>query len=364
MNENDKQPQMRVPFTDLINLASERVGTLALSASDEFFAKKENLLKEDAPLFMADQYTEQGKWMDGWESRRKRNLSPENNHDWCVIQLGLPGVIRGVDVDTSFFTGNYPEYCSIEAMAVAMGVSMSESKSEIVGKTTEKSISTDFKWKEILPKVRLQGGMSNLFPISSTEKWSHLRLKIFPDGGVARLRVYGEVLPDWEKMMNSNELFDFAAAAHGAQVITCNDMFFGKKDNLILPGRARNMGEGWETRRRRGPGHDWLIVQLAHSAKLVKLEVDTNHFKGNYPESCSVEGCVYPKRDLLPSDFRDRTDLQWTEILPRTKLQPNVQHFFENELKQKEMERSFDYLRLNIFPDGGISRFRAYGKVE
>jgi allantoicase len=282
--------------------------------------------------------------MDGWESRRKRNLGPGNDHDWCILRLGATGVIRGVDVDTAFFTGNYPEYCSIEAAFAP----------------DESGVPKSVQWTEILSKSALKGGTRNLFPISSTEKWTHLRLRIFPDGGVARLRVHGEVKPDWDRLRSKGPI-DLAAAENGAEVVICNDMFFGQKDNLLLPGRAKTMGEGWETRRRRGPGHDWLIARLATTGSIQKIEVDTNHFKGNFPESCSIEACSFPSRNLLAADFRDRGDIQWQEILPRTKLQASHQHYFEKELAAAAKSGKFDYIRLNIFPDGGVSRLRIHG---
>jgi allantoicase len=337
-----------IQFLDLIDLASEKVGGRALSTSDDFFAPMSNLLKSSAPVFIADKYTEFGKWMDGWESRRKRNLSPTNNHDWCVVQLGLPGVIRGINVDTAFFVGNYPEYCALDA---------TESESEPDASAA---------WTEILPKSKLQGGTQNLFPISSPKRWTHLRLRIFPDGGVARLRVHGEVLTDLKKLKASGEV-DLAAAAHGGVVVTCNDSFFGPKDNLILPGRAATMGDGWETRRKRGvtpESRDWIVVRLAAAGRLSKIEIDTNHFKGNFPDSCSLEGLVHASRDLNAADVRDRRDLQWEEILPQTKLKAHHQHLFEKELAEKARQSRFDYVRLNIFPDGGISRMRVFGSVS
>lgn len=335
----------RVPFTDLIDLASELFNGKVLEASDDFFAEKENLIKQAAPIFIPDKYTEFGKWMDGWESRRKRNLAPGNDHDWCVLRLGAPGVIHGVDVDTAFFLGNYPEYCSIEAAFAP----------------DESGVPRSAAWTEILSKSALKGGTRNLFAIASKERWTHLRLRIFPDGGVARLRVHGEVKPDWDRLKNSKGLIDLAAAENGAEVVTVNDMFFGQKDNLLLPGRAKTMGGGWETRRRRGPGHDWLIAKLATTGTIQKIEVDTNHFKGNFPESCSIDACAFPARNLSAADFRDRPDIQWQEILPRTKLQAHHQHLFEKELHAQMKNSKFDYIRLNIYPDGGVSRLRVHG---
>lgn len=333
-------------FLELIDLASEAVGGRALETSDDFFAPMSDLLKTAPAVFIPGKFTEFGKWMDGWESRRKRNIGPGNDHDWCIIELGLPGVIRGFNVDTAHFTGNYPEYCAIDAIESA---------------TQPK---TDAAWVEILPKTRLQGGTENLFGIQNDRRWTHLRLRIFPDGGVARLRVHGVVIPDVKKLAASKEVIDLAGAENGGTVLGASDMYFGQKDNLIFPGRAKTMGEGWETRRKRGPGHDWIVVKLGASGKVRKIEVDTNHFKGNFPESCSVEACVYPSRDLLACDLRDRGDLVWKEILPRTKLQAHTQHFFEKELHAAALGAKYDYVRLNIYPDGGISRLRVHGTVE
>ena len=336
MNQIPTAHSTHVPFTECLDLASEKVGGKALAANDDFFAPKENLLKASAPVFIPDKYTENGKWMDGWESRRKRIPG----HDWCVIQLGLPGTIRGVNVDTSHFTGNFPEYCSVEACETDADPLKSS-------------------WTEVLGKSKLQGGSHNLFAISSSKRWTHLRLNIFPDGGVARLRVHGEVKPDWNRVVKVDGLVDLAGAANGGQVVTCNDMFFGQKDNLILPGRAPHMGDGWETRRRRGPGFDWIIVQLGAPGKIRRIEVDTNHFKGNFPDSCSIEGCTISGKTPLASDFRDNTSIAWKELLPHMKLQAHHQHLFDGELKHTT--ESFTHVRLNIFPDGGVSRLRVLG---
>jgi allantoicase len=342
MNITQPPGHFFVPFTELLDLASEKVGGKALYANDDFFAGKENLLKGEAPIFIADKYTENGKWMDGWESRRKRNLAPGNDRDYCIIKLGAPGRIVGVNVDTAFFTGNYPEYCAIDAL---------EANSD------EEALDSKAHWQPLLAKSKLQGGTHNLFGVNSDRRWTHLRLTIFPDGGVARLRVHGHVMRKWA----AGEQSDLAAVVNGGFVVTCNDSFFGPKDNLILPGRAKTMGEGWETRRKRGPGNDWIIVKLGTRGMIQKIEVDTNHFKGNFPESCSIEGCLPEGDELLPADFRDRKDIEWVEILPRTKLQAHHQHIFEKELSQASRNQKFTHIRLNIYPDGGVSRLRVMG---
>ena len=336
--QTPEEGKVRVAFAELIDLAAEKVGGRALYANDEFFAPKENLLKPGRGVFIPDKYTEFGKWMDGWETRRKR----VPGHDFCILQLGLPGTIRGVNVDTNHFVGNFPEYASVDAL-------------EVRGDVTPESL-VDAAWTPIVPKTRLVGGTQNYLPVASEARWTHVRLNIFPDGGVARLRVHGVVRPDLEKLRGS-ELVDLAAAENGGIVVTCNDSFFGPKDNLILPGRAPTMGDGWETRRKRVPGFDWIVVKLATAGTVQRVEVDTNHFKGNFPDTCSLEGC-FLKEDLL--DFANAKDIAWQEILPRTKLQASHRHFYEQELREKG---PFTHVRLNIFPDGGISRLRVHGRV-
>jgi len=318
----------------LIDLASELVGGEALWASDEFFAPKESLLKAAAPVFVPDKYTDRGKWMDGWESRRKRTLG----HDWCVIRLGLPGVVRTVDVDTSYFVGNFPEHCSLDGASVAAD-------------PAEKD------WKPLLARVRLAGGGHNVFDAQQAGKLTHVRLNIFPDGGVARLRLYGEVIPDIEKLKASSEPVDVASVVNGGRVLASSDNFFGHEQNLILPGRPANMGGGWETRRRRGPGYDWIIVQLGARATVRKISVETEHYKGNYPDRCSIDAC-----DAAGALFQDLVTgkVAWTEIVPEAKLEADAVRQFESELKATP---SATHIRLKIYPDGGVSRFRVFGEI-
>ncbi len=318
------------PPAGLVDLAAERVGGKALIANDEFFAEKENLLKPGRGAFIPDKYTDRGKWMDGWESRRRR--TPGN--DWCVIQLGLRGIIRKIDIDTNHFLGNHPPFASVDAL------------------DTDKEISNAVEklpWQSLLEKSPLNPGSQNLFDIANDGTWTHVRLNIFPDGGVARLRVYGIVVPDWSKMKR-DEVVDLAAVENGGVALACSDMFFSSMQNLIMPGRAANMGDGWETKRRRGPGHDWIILKLGRAGSIQKIEVDTNHFKGNFPNTCSIEGCSTSESDL--------TNAPWAEILPQTKLEADKRHFFEKELRKID---NCTHVRLNIYPDGGVSRLRVWG---
>ncbi len=337
-------PTVYVPFSDLIDLAADDVGGVVLDASDDFFAEKENLLKAEAPIFVRDRYTDHGKWMDGWESRCKREVG----YDWCIVKLGMPGIVRGVNVDTAFFLGNFPEYCSIDGASMA----------------PHNKLAAGMVWHEILPKTKLRGAAQNLMSIHSNDRWTHLRLNIFPDGGVARLRVHGEVVPNWSELARSNATIDLVAAQNGGSVIGCNDSFFGPRDNLIKPGRAKTMGGGWETRRRRGAGSDWIVMRTGRSGCIEAIEIDTHHYRGNFPDSCTVEGLTWPARDLIECDLRDRPDLKWQVLLPRQKLRASQAVVFKKELSSGTKAVVFDYLRLNIFPDGGISRFKAMGRVK
>jgi allantoicase len=329
-------------FTELVDLASEKLGGAVLVANDEFFAPRGNLLKPESPVFIEGKYTDLGKWMDGWETRRRRTPG----FDWCIVRLGAPGIIRGVVVDTSFFRGNYPEHFSLEACALA-GLP-----------TAEELTSESIAWIPLLPQLPLAGDSQNSFAVENTQPVTHVRLNIYPDGGVARLRVYGEVLPDWDRLKRIGGDLDLAAVENGGRVLACSDMFFGHRHNLIMPGRAANMSDGWETKRRRGPGHDWAIVKLGKPGQIRRLEVDTAWFKGNFPESCSLEAT-----SVATAAEADLTDLSvvWKSVLPRTRLQAHTRHFFEDEILNAGI---VSHLRFNIFPDGGVSRLRVYGRLE
>jgi allantoicase len=324
-------------FTALTDLAAERLGGKVLYATDDFFAEKENLILPTRGIFIHDKYTDRGKWMDGWESRRKRTPG----HDWAVIQLATSGKITGFDIDTNFFLGNHPPHASIEAVNLPDGYKVSDWE--------------DVAWKEILPKSHLDAGSQNFYECASDEIFTHLRLHIYPDGGVARFRVYGEVFKDWNAVSASDEI-DLAAAINGGQAIACNDMFFSAMGNLIMPNRGANMGDGWETKRNRTPNNrDWVIVRLAHKGMVDRIVVDTCHFKGNYPDSCSIEWCT------SDTDEAAINDGNWQPLLPLQKLSADNEHEF---IKEINSHNAITHVRLNIFPDGGISRLRLFGKIS
>lgn len=341
-------------FAELIDLASERMGGRALAASDDFFAEKENLLKPDKAVFIAGKFTERGKWMDGWESRRKRTPG----HDWCIVKLGQPGVVRGVNVDTSFFNGNQPEFCTVEGAELPEGSGV-----PVVERHAD--------WTPIVPRTPLGPSREHLIAAAaavSAKRFTHVRLNIFPDGGVARLRVFGRVVADWAALARNRGPLELSAAKYGGLVVAANDMHFGSRHNLIMPDRAANMGDGWETRRKRGltwvdgrcVEHDWAVIRLAHRGSISGIEVDTAHFKGNFPESCAVEACDAPGGVDTPSFDPDAQ--QWRELLPRTTLAADAMRLFNDELDGRHASGPFTHVRLRIFPDGGVSRLRIWGR--
>ncbi|HEX7843744.1 MAG TPA: allantoicase, partial [Kofleriaceae bacterium] len=334
-------------FLDLPDLACEAVGGAALACNDEFFAEKENLLREHAAVWKDHAYTDRGKWMDGWETRRRRpapsagHPSPGGDHDWCIVRLGMPGAIRGVIVDTAFFRGNFPESCALYATEIDDALDLAALDAAT--------------WTQILPRSPLAGDSRNAFAIDDRRRFTHVRLDIFPDGGVARLRVHGEVVPRWSRLRALGGPIDLAALEHGAVVETCSDMFFGSRNNLIKPGPSRSMADGWETRRRRGPGNDWAIIRLAAAGTIERLEIDTTHFKGNAPGRCMVEGVRVPDAARGAAD-----QLTGWRTLLGSPLQPHTRHVFDDELRRIG---PVTHLRLSVFPDGGVARLRAHGEL-
>ena len=324
-----------------VNLASRKLGAAAIRCSDDFFAPMHRMLQDAPPLFVDGKYDDNGKWMDGWESRRKRT----EGHDWCVVKLAKAGVIHGVEIDTTHFTGNYPPAASVEAC-------------RFDGDDPDESA----RWNEVVAQTDLRGDSAHQFEVGDERAYTHVRLNIFPDGGVARLRVYAEPRVDWGRVAAgaggaAGELVDLAAALNGAVALCCNDEHFGSIRNLLTPGRGVDMGDGWETRRRREPGNDWVVIALAQPGVIRKIEVDTAHFKGNYPDRCSLQGARLQAISLasLP-----RQSEKWAELLPEVKLQADRAHEFREQVVDIG---AVTHVRLNIYPDGGVSRLRLFGVV-
>ncbi len=329
------------PDRHRINLASERLGASALTANDEFFAPKENLVADAPAIFLPDKYVPTGKWMDGWETRRRR----EPGHDWCIVRLGMRGTVTGVVVDTAFFRGNFPAECALEACDARAQTSVTELCSDGV------------QWRELVPRSPLAGDTKNTlqpFPLGPV---THLRLRIYPDGGVARLRAWGDPEPDWAWLDASGGLTDLAALENGGRVIDCSDSFFGEPLNMLMPGTAADMSSGWETRRRRGPGHDWSVIRLGAPGSILRAVVDTSHFKGNSPGTCAIEVIEAP--GATADQLREHTG--WKPLLARTPLLPHTVHAFGDELEV--VDAAVTHARINIYPDGGIARLRLWGRT-
>ena len=334
-------------FNGLVDLAAALLGGKALATSDDFFASMDNLLLPGRAVFVPGKFTERGKWMDGWESRRKRGPG----HDWCVLALGVPGSVLAIDIDTQHFVGNHPAFASVEGCAVPRDTPLAE------------LLSAPF--HELLPQVPVLPNAQNLFVASASPVVTHLRLNIFPDGGVARFRAYGKVSAAWaapelDELTAKHvppDCFNLAALENGATALACSDAHFGGMNNLLLPGRAENMGSGWETRRRRGPGSDWILIRLGARGTPRALEVDTNHFKGNFPDRCAVE--VIDAPGARPTDLIESS--AWQPLLAETKLAADTRHFFVRELLGS---LPATHLRLRIFPDGGVSRLRVWGSIR
>jgi allantoicase len=312
-----------------INLALPGNGAAICSVSDDFFAPAKRMLSAEEPVFIPDRFDAHGKWMDGWESRRKRIAG----HDHCIVRI-CPGVIHGIEINTRHFTGNFPPAASVEACHVAV-------------EPTEGT-----QWTELVPRTDLQGDSSHAFTIRHEDSWTHLRLNIFPDGGVARFRVYGE--PDIAPGVEGQRQFtDLSSADVGGRAIECNNMHFGHMRNLLSTSAVANMGDGWETRRRREPGNDWVILKLGHPGTIGRIELDTAFFRGNYPARCSLKG-GNPKSE----DGIAESSAEWAEILPEVSLGPDQLHIFESQLLAVG---DVNYVRLEIVPDGGVARLRLLG---
>jgi allantoicase len=327
------KPNAPEAFRQLSNLASPELGGAIYSVSDEFFAPAKRMLSTTEPVFVPDLYDQNGKWMDGWESRRKRTTG----HDFCVLRI-CPGVIRGIEIDTRFFTGNFPPAASLEACSAAV---------EPDENTT---------WTELVPKSILQGDHRHFFSVNDANTWSFLRLNIYPDGGIARLRVYGELLSD-TRTINRDQWVDLSSCAAGGVALECNNMHYGDMNNLLSNRPVANMGDGWETRRRRDPGNDWVILKLGRKGKICRVEVDTAFFRGNYPARCILKGIDLGDMAAEAGAF-SAISADWPVILPAVALGPDQLHVFERQLADVG---TVSHVRLDIYPDGGVARLRLLG---
>ncbi|AWK13162.1 allantoicase [Streptomyces spongiicola] len=330
-----------LPFTGLANLADRRLGAGVIAANDEFFAQRENLLVPEPAEFDPEHFGHKGKIMDGWETRRRRGASAErpwptaDDHDWALVRLGAPGVIRGIVVDTAHFRGNMPQAVSVEATAWegAHGAP-----------TPEELLSGSVKWTTLVPRTPVAGHAANGFEVTAEQRFTHLRVNQHPDGGIARLRVYGEVVPD-PKWLAALGTVDVVALENGGAVEDASDRFYSPPANTINPGRSRKMDDGWETARRRDRGNDWIRYRLVADSQIRAVEIDTAYLKGNAAGWASLS-------------VRSGEDGEWAEFLPRTRLQPDTNHRFVLDTPAVGT-----HVRIDVFPDGGFSRLRLFGSL-
>jgi allantoicase len=317
----------------LPDLASRLLGGSVIAANDELFAEKENLIKPGPPVFAAGDYGPRGKVYDGWETRRRR----EPGHDYALVRLGLPGIVRGVVVDTAFFRGNYPPQISVEALHAAGYPAASELAAA--------------QWQPLVPRCDASGDTANYYPVASERRWTHVRLSIYPDGGVARLRVHGEPVPDPAFLAGT---VDLAALENGGRLTDCSDAFYSSAGNMIMPGRPASMADGWENARRRDDGHDYATFALAAAGLVRTVGIDTSYFVGNAPDWARV--LVSAGQPAAQPAGQDGP--QWRELLPRTRLQPDTRHRF-----LVASGEAVTHVRLEVFPDGGVARLRVRGEL-
>ena len=315
-------------LTAMPDLASRALAGSVVYANDELFAERENLIKPEPPAFSPEEFGHKGKTYDGWETRRRR----EPGHDYAVVRLGVPGVVRGVVVDTAWFTGNYPPFASVEAISV-----------EGYPSPAELEVAP---WETIVEKSPLEGDAKNVFEVDVERRFTHVRLSIYPDGGVARFRVHGEPVPDPRFLGGT---VDLAAVENGGDVVDCSNRFYSSPLNILQPGRARTMGEGWENARRRDEGNDHVTVRLGTPGHVDLVEIDTSYFVGNAAGWASLRGTDSAAPDSTSS---------WVELVPRTRLQPDTRHFF-----RVAADAVVTHVRLDVFPDGGLARLRVNGRL-
>jgi len=318
-------------FQELPDLAVRSLGGSVVYANDESFAERENLITPGPARHDRALFGPKGKVYDGWETRRRR----EPGYDEAIVRLGAPGIVRGVVLDTAWFTGNYPPEASVEGLCADGHPSVDE-------------LLADDGWERLVPRSQVKGDTANDFAVSSRRRCTHVRLRIYPDGGVARLRVHGTALPD-PRQLDAFGVVDLAALEHGGVVLDCSNRFYSAPNNLLMPGPTRSMGEGWETARRRDDGNDWVLVRLAGEAQVRIAELDTSHFLHNSPGWASLRG-------------RSGPDGGWFELLERTPLRPDTRHRFL--LPEGGGGRPpVSEVRLDIYPDGGMARLRLFGEL-
>ncbi|KAA1474226.1 allantoicase [Dentipellis sp. KUC8613] len=320
-------------FSSTTELSSVAIGGQIVSVSDEFFAEAFHLLLVEPAPSLKGQFGPKGALYSGWETRRHNP-----SYDWAIIKLGTTGTIIGFDIDTTHFNGNEAPQVSVQALKLPDDENSPGPE--------------DSRWIEILPKADLGPSSRHLFKIPETDGVNYVKLNMYPDGGIARFRVYGHVVP----LHPAVGEFDVAHVFAGGRVVFTSDQHFGVGSNLILPGRGKDMGDGWETKRSRQPGHkDWVIIKLGTPSLLSHVVIDTAHFKGNFPQYCELHAINSTSDRGASTSAAD----EWTLVLSETNLGPHREHGLRLENVD---DKVFTHVRLTIHPDGGVKRVRVIGR--
>ncbi|KAH3900044.1 probable Allantoicase [Saccharomycodes ludwigii] len=320
-----------------VDIIAERLGGEIVAVSNEWFAKAENLIKPNKPIRDATRFVYQGAWYDGWETRRHNS----NEYDYVIFKIGVSSAsIIGCEIDTAFFDGNHAPYISVEAL-----YNTNEGKDAVIEENNPG-------WEEVIGKMECGPSQKQFFLRDNgltLNKYTHVKLKMYPDGGIARFRLYGKVILPELNSDNVNTVTDLCNVCNGAVAIKCSDEHFGTMKNLILPGRGCDMSDGWETKRSRIPNHvDWSIIKLGRKTSYIDhIVVDTAHFRGNFPQSIKVYGAL---------QYNGNDDTNWIELVPQSKTGPDKEHLY-----QIKKNLAINYIKLVIIPDGGVKRIRVFG---
>lgn len=331
VSAEDFQTKIVQRYTDVIG---SKLGGSVVSFSDEWFAAAENLIKPGAPIRDATRFTYAGAWYDGWETRRHNTAEA----DWVVLAMGVSSAsLVGCEVDTAFFNGNHAPHISVEATNLAAGASIESAK-----------------WDEIIPKVECGPTQRQFFVREggeTEETYTHVRLRMYPDGGIARFRLYGRVHP--VRPADISQEVDTASAGQGGVCVAFSDQHFGSVDNLLLPGRGHDMSDGWETKRSRTAGHvDWAIIKLGHKTNIGRVLVDTAHYRGNFPQYITVESIV-SDQEVVSCE-----DPSWEMIVGKSKTGPDAEHEYK-----VEGGKVATHIKFTMIPDGGVKRVRCFGTL-
>lgn len=347
-------------FSSTTNLTTTLLGASILSISDEFFAAASNLLTPTPPIRKPGVYVHSGAWYDGWETRRHN----AKEFDWVVVRLGCVGVVEGVEVDTAFFSGNEAEEVGLDGWFMPPGGEE--------GDVGEDGFSG---WREVLPRQACGPNQRQAWKVvvagEEMRPYTHLRLKMYPDGGIARLRVYGHAVPpplsaSVTGLEGHLPVEELSSALNGGVALSCSDQHFGVRSNLLLPGRGVDMGDGWETARSRTKGHvDWVVCRLGLRGKSVdKVVVDTKDFRGNFPRAVKVEGWLTGQDKAVEEPKSD--DDGWIELVNGEKpCQADTEHIFEAQDLSNSLipdGKVLTHVKMTIIPDGGVKRLRIFGR--